>query len=210
VTANDDTDIDVIAGQAGLGGSVIGAGASITTTAIVKDTQAFIGQGATVDAKGNSSGLLDVFNGTIDPALGTERIHGVAVQAHSTEDVFSIAAAGSLGSKLGLAGAASIALVDSDTAAFVDKNAHINSDPTNANPSQSVNISGANELKIFGLPVNVTKGTLAIGLGVDIGIIDNDTTAQVRDGAAVDAQQDIDVHALDRIETDSFIANISR
>ena len=75
---------------------------------------------ATVDAKGNSGGLLEVFNGTIDPALGTERIHGVAVQAHSTENVFSIAAAGSLGSKLGLAGAASIALIDSDTAAFVE------------------------------------------------------------------------------------------
>jgi RTX calcium-binding nonapeptide repeat (4 copies) len=210
VTANDDTDIDVVAGQAGLGGSVIGAGASIATTAIVKDTQAFIGQGATVDAKGNSGGLMEVFNGTIDPALGTERIHGVAVQAHSTENVFGIVAAGSLGSKLGLAGAASIALIDSDTAAFVDKNAHINSDPNNVSPLQSVNVSAANETNIFGLPVNVTKGTVAIGLGVDIGIIDNDTTAQVRDGATIDAQQDIDVHALDRIETDSFIANISR
>ena len=58
--------------------------------------------------------------------------------------------------------------------------------------------------------MNVTKGTATLGLGVDVGIIDNDTTAQVRQGTSIDAQQDIEVHSLDRIETDSFIANISR
>ena len=130
VTANDDTDLDGIAGQAGLGGSAVGAGASIVTAAIVKDTQAYIGQGATVDAKGNSAATLTVFSGSIEPAVGTEQIHGLAVQAHSTENAFNIAAAGSLSSSLGLAGTGSITLLDSDTAAFVDKNGKINSDQT--------------------------------------------------------------------------------
>jgi hypothetical protein len=230
VTASDHTDIDVVAGQAGLGGSAVGAGASITTTAIVKDTQAFIGEGAYVDAKGNfasvRSGEGDGSGGRINPLPGgevspnpgldivplpgLELFHGVMVQANSSENVFSIAAAGSLGSELGLAGAATISLIDSDTAAFVDKNARVNADPAGASALQSVLVSATNETKLFGLPVNVTKGTATLGLGVDIGIIDNDTTAQVREAAIVNAQRDIHVHALDDIETDSFIANISR
>src|SRR5205085_2817708 len=140
-------------------------------------------------------------------ALGVEFIHGVAVQAFSTENVFGLAGAGTASGLIGLSGAVTVAIVDSDTAAFVDQNANVNTDQTGANAAQSVNVSAANETKVFGLPVNIAGGLLTAGAGVDIGVIDNDTTARVNSGAEVHARQDIDVHALTRIEGDSFIAN---
>src|SRR5439155_7553177 len=102
VLAQDDTDVDVMAGAAALGRSLIGAGDSLTTVAIVKDTQAFIGQRATVNARGNSPGTLTVLDGSVKPALGTETIHGLGVQARSSEEVFSVAGAGTASSLIGL------------------------------------------------------------------------------------------------------------
>ena len=45
---------------------------------------------------------------------------------------------------------------------------------------------------------------------MDIGVVRNDTTARVNKGAHVNALQDIDVFALDRITGDSFVANIGQ
>src|SRR6185369_2871262 len=45
---------------------------------------------------------------------------------------------------------------------------------------------------------------------VDITVVDNDTTARINNGAQIRAKQDIDVHALTRVEGDSFVANVGR
>jgi hypothetical protein len=156
VSALDDTDVDVIAGSAALGKNAIGAGLSLTMVKISKDTQAFIGRGAVVNAKGNSPGMLEVYDGSTVPGFGREQIHGVAVLARSNEEVFSVAAASTFTPFLGVSGAITIAIVDSDSFAFVDENARINIDPTGANSAQSVYISAANRTVTFGLPVNVT------------------------------------------------------
>ena len=204
----------------GLGKGLVGAGLSITIGVISKDTQAWIGKGAIVNAKGGATGTVDVLQDVtgfqfdaataVDPmantitlgptglqagdavmysnggnvsvgglandgtyyvrpaadptkvtlhrtregaidgtdmvllgsgsgtthqlipkrvaTLPTVGIHGLAVQARSTETVFGLASGGTGQSLLGLAGSVTVAIVDSDTAAFIDENAQINSD----------------------------------------------------------------------------------
>jgi hypothetical protein len=211
VSARDDTDLNSVAGAGALGdNSVIGAGVSLPIAVISKETQAFIGKGATVNALGNSAATIDVPDGTVQPSVGTQQIHGLGAEAHSSENVFGLAAAGTSSASLGLAGAGTVSLIDARTGAFVEDGATINPDQADASPLQTVNISAVNEETIFGLPVNVTKGTVALGLGLDLSIVSNDTSAQVLPGATVNAQQDIDVYSLEKIKGDSFIANIGR
>ena len=73
-----------------------------------------------------------------------------------------------------------------------------------------MDVSAAGDTRVYGLPVNLAFGTLTLGAGLDVGIIDNDTTARINSGAVVRALQDIDVHAVTHIEGDSFVANFGQ
>jgi hypothetical protein len=210
VSAQDNTGLDSIAGAGALGTGLAGVGLSFTVAVIGKDTQAFVGQGATVNAKGNSSSTIAVADGSVKPAIGSELIHGVGVEARSNENVFGVAGAGTASALIGASGAVTVAILGVHTSAFVDKDAQINADQTGASNQQTVNVSAADDAKIFGLPVNLSFGILTGGLGVDIGIIESDTTARVSAGAQIHAKRNIDVHALTRVEGDSFIANVGQ
>ncbi|HEY1378701.1 MAG TPA: hypothetical protein VGF55_18020, partial [Gemmataceae bacterium] len=210
VAARDGTGLDSIAGAAALGFGHAGVGLSFTTAVVGKDTQAYIGQGATVNAKANSAGSIAVPDGSVKPAIGTEMIHGVGVEARSSEDVFSVAGAGTASALIGASGAVTVAVLGVHTTAFVDGGARVNADQAGAAGVQTVNVSAADDAKLFGLPVNLSFGILTGGLGVDIGIVDDDTTARINAGAEVHAKHDIDVHALTRVEGDSFIANVGQ
>jgi len=64
IAATDDTDTDIVAGSAGLG-LALGAGTSLGVTLINKDTAAWVGDGAVLNAKANAAADLQVFDGTI-------------------------------------------------------------------------------------------------------------------------------------------------
>jgi hypothetical protein len=205
VSSTDNTDTDVIAGNAGLG-LFGGVGTSLGVTLIDKDTQAWIGEGAVVNAKANASGNLNVFSGDIaSTGFASEQIKGVAVQASSSEDVFTLTGSGGVGVGVGIAGAINAAIVDSDTSAYIAKNASVNTDATGANAAQTVNVSAVNAAKVFGVAANLTGGASALAGGVDLGIIRNDTSAYMGAGAQVNALQDIDLNALSTKDTDSFV-----
>ncbi|MCA9185641.1 MAG: VCBS repeat-containing protein, partial [Planctomycetales bacterium] len=90
--------------------------------------------------------------------------------------------------------------------AFIANDAMINQDNTTpAHPEQSVNVSSANDSKAFGLSINLVQGAISVGAGIDIGVFDNDTLSTAAPGATINARQDIDFHALTRIEGDSFV-----
>ena len=93
VSAQDDTDGDVIAGSVAIGIGGAGVGASVGVTVINKDTEAFVGDYATVDARANTSATLNGIdtNGDFTAENGFK---GLAVQAASSEDLLSVAAAG--------------------------------------------------------------------------------------------------------------------
>ena len=66
----------------------------------------------------------DLLGDAADQAtFGRQDIQGVAVQATSAEDVFSIGAAGSFGLFLGLSGGVSVGVINSDTSAWIGQQA---------------------------------------------------------------------------------------
>ena len=69
-------------------------------------------------------GIID--GSTSSPGThSTDDFHGLAVQAASSERVFSMAAAAGAGGLLGLAGGVTVEFIESDTAAFIGSNAQI-------------------------------------------------------------------------------------
>src|SRR5262249_10867817 len=137
---------------------------------------------------------IPVYNGNVD--LGTERIHGVGIQATSSENVFRLTAAGSTGGLLAIAGSLPLEIISSATKAHVDDNAQVNQDTTNTGDLQDVNISAANTVKTFGVAVNLGVGIASISGGIDLGIIRNDINAYTGPDAIVSARNDIDLHTM--------------
>src|SRR5262249_15123630 len=104
IQARDDTDTDVFAGAAGLGrGTGVGAAAGLVL--IDKDTQAFIGQGATVDADASTTSNVAVFSGDVGTTIFQEIRKGVAVQASSSELTFGLITSGGGSLERGISGA---------------------------------------------------------------------------------------------------------
>ena len=185
ILAIDNTDSDIIGGAASL---AVGAsfGASAGMSLIDKDTAAFIGANAIVNAKALPAVALG----------GIEADSGVDVAAKSSEDVFGImlSAGASLGA--GLTAAINFALVDSDTRAAIEPNAQVNANTPGATAFQSVHVEATNDAKLFGVAGNFVVGKTALSGGVDVGLIRNDTEAIIDSGAVVRATKDVVVNDL--------------
>ena len=197
VKANDDTSIDQIAGAAGIGIAAAGIGASVSVPIITKDTSAYIGTHAQVDAMANGDGLAGIYDGTRDGStFNTEQdFHGVAVQASSTEDLFSLAVAVGAGFYAGVAGAVGVSVTDSNTEAFIGAGADVNQ-AAGANAAQSVNVSATNRFSGFTIGGGLGAGIAGVAGAVDVGMLRNDTSAHIDAGAHVSALHDVDVNAL--------------
>lgn len=209
ISASDDTDTFVVGGSLGIGFGTGGIGAGVVIQIIDKDTSAYLGNASTADANGAGAGLLTILDGGITdsatPFTTETEFHGVAVQARSGEDLFSVAAAGGIGQYFGLGGGVSIELIDSDTAAFIGNETEVNQNTSSPDDDQSVNVSAANRAKVFAFAGGLGGGIAGIGGGVDIGVIQNDTTTAIGDGALVDASADVDVNAL----SDKYVESIA-
>lgn len=207
VLAQDDTDTTLIAGTValGLGGGGIGGGVGVTT--IDKDTRAWIGSNAVVDARGQNTADMTASSG--DAFDGTTAIRGLQVRAQSSEDLFTIAAAGAGGLYVGIAGAVSVAAIDSDTAAYIGDGAQINTSGGTAHAAQDVNVTARNDLEMLTVAGALGVGAAGIAGSVDVGVIRNDTTAYIGNNASVNAARDIDVNALSRKDIDTFVVSAS-
>ncbi|HET9216574.1 MAG TPA: VCBS repeat-containing protein, partial [Terriglobia bacterium] len=227
IEARANTDVDVIAGAGilatGAFSSVpvdpagIGAAGSGGFIMITKDTRAWIGD-ATVDAHAHGD-PVSVFSGEVNGhVLQRELKSGIAVQARSDEDVFSLDVSGGKVESIfpyaetnRIAGAGNFFLLNSDTLAFVDEGAEINqnTNETNADASQSVSIGAGNRGRIYGMAVSAMTSEFGLALAGagDIGVVSNDTTALIRSGALVSALDTIDVNSVSSIETDSLVGS---
>ena len=133
VSASSTTDIDAIAGAVGIGLAGGGAAGSVGTINITKVTEAFIGADAIINANGHGTSLSNIYSGDISGSgFESEIMNGVAVQAHSSEDVFTLAVAGGVGLYAGLAGGVLTTLIDSDTTAFIGDRVLVNTDQSTA------------------------------------------------------------------------------
>ncbi|MBL8463594.1 MAG: leukotoxin LktA family filamentous adhesin, partial [Thauera sp.] len=205
VTADDHTDTTLVAGTIALGIGGGGVGAGVGVTLIDKDTRAWIGEGAVVDALGKDTTDLVVRSGESLDETTTAR--GVQVQAASSEDLFTVSAAAAGGLYLGFAGAVSVATVDSDTAAWIGADARVNQGGGAADAAQDVNVGARNEMELFNVSGALGVGAAGIAGGVDVGVIRNDTTAWIGDRAEVDAKRDIGVNALAKTDIESYVVS---
>src|SRR5439155_19499116 len=149
VSAADGTDVFTIVGN--LAAGAVGVGGSAAVTILKKDTRAWVGSWAQVDAKGGSS-LTGILNGTI--ASGGSftpfaSFRGLAVQATSSEKIFTVVVNVAGGFYAGIGGSVSVTIIDSDTTAFIGANARVNQDSTGASSLQSVSVAAANDTHAF-------------------------------------------------------------
>ena len=205
VKADDHTATTLVAGTIALGIGGGGVGAGVGVTLIEKDTRAWIGAGAVVDALGKDTADLVVRSGESVDETATAR--GVQVQAESSEDLFTVSAAAAGGLYLGFAGAVSVATVDSDTAAWIGADARVNRGGGDADAAQDVNVGARNELALFNVSGALGVGAAGIAGGVDVGVIRNDTTAWIGDRAEVGARRDIGVSALANTDIESYVVS---
>ena len=211
VKATDDTDSDLFASNASIG-LLGGVGSAAGATFIVKETKAWIAPGAFVDAFGLVGGFLTGPNGTVDSTpFPTTTSKGLAVLAASTETPFNLMASAGTGLfGIGVSGAISFTLVDSDTSAFID-GAHVNTLPCAAcafTPNQRVVVAATNDSREQGFGVNLSGASLGLAGGIDIGIVRNDTKAYIAGGADVRAFGAIDIYALSNKNIASYVGGV--
>ena len=203
VSASDDTDILTVAGAVGIG--AVGVGGSVTVNVVDKDTQAWIGDHASVDGKGNGAGLVGVYtgdktgDGTAIKTGAADAAHGVVVQAASSEKLFTVAAAAGGSVYFGLAGGVAVETFHSATTAHIGAGALVNKaadNATAASSAQSVIVGAVNDVRAFAFGGGLAGGFAGIGGGVDVGVVRNDTNAYIGDGAQVAARNDVALNAL--------------
>jgi Ca2+-binding RTX toxin-like protein len=207
VAASDETEVDSFTGAIS-GALYFGAGAGIGVIVLDKDTYAWIAAGADVTALGNSPGGLISYNGELDSSgkFGKNNdIHGLIVEAYSSEDVWTMAIAGG-GGAVGLAGAVTVTVLDSDTVAYIDGGADVNLDNTGAGDKQDIYVSAVNDVDLEGRAGGLSFGAGGLAGAIDIGIIRNDTTAYI--ASPVKAKRDVHVNAAANREIDSFTLSI--
>lgn len=155
VRASDETTLLGVAGAAGFGGSGgVGAGAEV----------GLIGKTTTARIAGNVKA-----NDT------------VTVEARSTEDITSVAASLSAGGSAGIAGSASVYVVDIDTVGDIADAATVHSDG-------NVVVSADDDNEIDMIAGNgAFGGSAGVGASAAVAVIDKTVTARVGDGATVDA-----------------------
>lgn len=206
IEATDDTDSLAISGGVAIGGGV-GAGAAVGVTVFHKDTQAFVGDHATIFAGGNAPALGGLYDGTFaaDGSFATQpAFRGLAVQAATSEEVVQVGAEAAGGFYLGLAGGVTVEVFASNTLAYIGQDAAVNTSPGLVNAEQDVSVVAVNRVKDFSLGGGIGVGVVGIGGGVDVGILRNNTAAFIAEGTEVRAADDINVAALSSEDITSY------
>ena len=138
VDATDDTVAYMVTGSLSVGIGTAGIGGGVSIALLSKNTDAFIGTHATVNALGNSPSLAGIFERRTlaDKLRDPTSFFGVAVQAATSENVTNIAVAGGVGFYAGLAGGVSVEIFESNTQAYIGDNANINESSAGASSTR--------------------------------------------------------------------------
>ncbi|MDD4600778.1 MAG: hypothetical protein PHQ46_06940, partial [Negativicutes bacterium] len=193
IAAHDDTNLAIIAGGVGLAGVGAGIGGSVDVTVINKNTQAYVGKGAEVEALGDTPGdTQTVYAGTdnktqAEGQRATKSMQGLAIQATNEENVVDAVVAGGGALFAGIAGTVVTNVITADTAAYINDNAKVT--------AKDVSVTAVDDLKLFSASGAVGIGAAGLAGSFNVGVLLGDTTAYI--GAAeVTAANDVDVNAL--------------
>ena len=210
ILAEDDSQTTSIAGQATLGGSTVGVSAGALRGSYI-DHQGYPCLYRPVrDGEGRWNNWIDSkrakwrgVGGGQFPAGVRHRgypraLHPGQIQRadlrprsrrHASLSSFQLQITGSLGFQV----------LHSNTAAYIDVGSNVT--------APSVNVSALNDVNAFGSAVNLvyTSG-LGIAGGVDVGLLDNNTTATI--GGKVTTTGNVEVYALSRTRVNSFVGAV--
>ncbi len=182
VSATDTADkLELYAGQIAFGST---AGVGIAAAVLVRSqrVEATVGNGADVSAAG---------------AIG------VAVAGAETSNIILIAIGGSGGQTAGIAGSATVEVLNNTTTASIGSNAKVNcvgagcTVPVGTLPTSSVVVTSTDRTTLSAAAgMLAVGGTAGVGAGADVQVITKNTSASVGDGSFVNARGDVVVSAI--------------
>ena len=201
VRATSDTEVTAVTG--GIAGGIVGVGGSVNVSVLTKETSAKIADGSVIEVDGKAGGADGIVEFLNDIRWGAGTPDGLSVQAGADETLTAITFAGGFG-YVGLAGAVTVALIDSDTTARIGNGARINLSVKG--PEQAVRVQALNRVTGLTFSGGLGAGLVGVGGSVTVGIIHNATKAEIGDGAVVFAGGDVVVNATSLQDITSFAA----
>lgn len=177
ITASDATMLSGGNGGASVGLAGGSAGLVLSVTNLTKDTEAYAGKAANLDAKGQ-----------------------ISLDAQSSEDIFNLSLQAAGGSYAGLAGATNVMNLTAITKAYTDTGAEINQkEGYGTTGSKDVSLTATHEVKEMKNTVTAASGSggASVGAAVDVGNIKTQTNAFLGDRNKVAAGGSVTVEAKD-------------
>ena len=179
ITASDATKLHGGNGGASVGFVGGGAGLALSVMNLTKDTEAYAGKDAKLDAKGQ-----------------------VSLDARNSEDIFNLSLQAAVGSYAGLAGATNVMNLTAITKAYTDTGAEINQkEGYGKTGSKDVSVTAGHEVKEMKNTVTAASGSggASVGAAVDVGNIKTQTNAFLGDGNKVASGGSVTVEAKDNM-----------
>ena len=179
ITASDATKLHGGNGGASIGFAVGGAGLALSVMNLTKDTEAYAGKAAKLDAKGQ-----------------------ISLDAQSSEDIFNLSLQAAGGSYAGLAGATNVMNLTAITKAYTDTGVEINQKAGyGKHGSKDVSVTAGHEVQKMENTVTAASGSggASVGAAVDVGNIKTQTNAFLGDGNKVAAGGSVTVEAKDNM-----------
>ena len=179
ITASDATKLHGGNGGAAIGLAGGGAGLALSVMNLTKDTEAYAGKAAKLDAKGQ-----------------------ISLDAQNSEDIFNLSLQAAGGSYAGLAGATNVMNFTAITKAYTDTGVEINQKAGyGKDGSKDVSLTATHEVKEMKNTVTAASGSggASVGAAVDVGNIKTQTNAFLGDGNKVAAGGSVTVEAKDNM-----------
>lgn len=179
ITASDATKLHGGNGGAAIGLAGGGAGLALSVMNLTKDTEAYAGKAAKLDAKGQ-----------------------ISLDAQSSEDIFNLSLQAAGGSYAGLAGATNVMNLTAITKAYTDTGVEINQKAGyGKDGSKDVSLTATHEVKEMKNTVTAASGSggASVGAAVDVGNIKTQTNAFLGDGNKVASGGSVTVEAKDNM-----------
>lgn len=179
ITASDATKLHGGNGGASIGAAGGGAGLALSVMNLTKDTEAYAGKTAKLDAKGQ-----------------------ISLNAQNSEDIFNLSLQAAGGSYAGLAGATNVMNLTALTKAYTDTGVEINQKAGyGKDGSKDVSLTATHEVKEMKNTVTAASGSggASVGAAVDVGNIKTQTNAFLGDGNKVAAGGSVTVEAKDNM-----------
>jgi len=184
VLANGKFEQTGLGASAGVGGSA-GFGAGNFTLLHTDVVQAYIGGNAMIEANGGT---------------------GLRVKALSIEDLLGVSAAGAGGGTAGVAGSATVLVLDETTQAWIGRSTQVTTDNGTSTGEPSIEVSALDSTVVVSVAGSLAvAGTAAVGAGADVSTLTKNTTAYIDSGAIIRAEGNILVTA-DSLEDVTSVA----